>query len=97
MEDIMGKPRTGRALTNEIKYPYIVELPVTLKELDAELSRHIIAFHTSRNIRARHGRQITKENKMYFRWCFPDLTTAGAFIERFGGTIHKRVAWCPPL
>jgi hypothetical protein len=28
----MGKPRTGRALTNEIKYPYIVELPVHLKE-----------------------------------------------------------------
>ena len=52
----MGKPRTGRALTNEIKYPYIVELPVALKELDAELSRQIITFHTSRNILARHGR-----------------------------------------
>ena len=85
----MGKPRTGRALTNEIKYPYIIELPVDLK-LDAELSRQITLFHTSRKIRVRHGRQITKENKIYFRWCFPDLTTAGAFIERFGGTVHKR-------
>jgi hypothetical protein len=92
----MGKPRTGRALTNEIKYPYIVELPVDLKEsvdlkeLDAELSRQIIVFHTSRKIQVRHGRQITKESKIYFRWCFPDLTTAGAFIERFGGAVHKR-------
>ena len=86
----MAKPRTGRALTNEIKYPYIVELPVGLQELDAALSRRIIVFHTSRKIRMRHGRQITKENKIYFRWCFPDLTTAGAFIERFGGTVYKR-------
>jgi hypothetical protein len=68
----MGKPRTGRALTNEIKY-----------------SRQITLFHTSWKIRVRHGRQITKENKIYFRWCFPDLMTAGAFIERFGGTVHK--------
>ncbi len=89
----MGKPRTGRALTNEIKYPYIVELPVEsvdLKELDAELSRQIIVFHISRKLQVRYGRQVTKENKIYFRWCFPDLTTAGAFIERFGGTLHKR-------
>ena len=86
----MGKTRTGRALTNEIRYPYIVELPVALKELDTELSRRITVFHTSRRIQVRHGRQIAKENKIYFRWCFPDLTTAGAFIERFGGTVHKR-------
>jgi hypothetical protein len=86
----MGKPRTGRALTNEIKFPYIVELPIAANKLDAELSRRIIVFHTSRKIRVRHGRQITKENKIYFRWCFPDLTTAGGFIERFGGTVHKR-------
>jgi hypothetical protein len=82
----MGKPRTGRA---EIKFPYIVELPITANKLDAELSRQIVVFHTSRKIRVRHGRQITKENKIYFRWCFPDLTTAGAFIERFGGTVRK--------
>ena len=84
----MGKPRTGRALTNEIKYPYIVELALA-EELDAELSRRIVVFHTSRKIRARQGRRMTKANKIYFRWCFPDLTTAGAFIERFGGTVHK--------
>jgi hypothetical protein len=89
----MGKPRTGRALTNEIKYPYIVELPVEsvdLKELDAELSRQITVFHISRKLQVRRGRQVTKENKIYFRWCFPNLTAAGAFIERFGGTLHKR-------
>lgn len=84
----MGKPRTGRALTNEIKYPHIVELGPA-EELDAELSRRIVVFHTSRKIRERQGRRITKGNKIYFRWCFPDLTTAGAFFERFGGTVHK--------
>jgi hypothetical protein len=74
-------------LTNEIKYPYIVELAA--EGLDAGLSRRIVAFHTSRKIRVWQGRQITKENKIYFRFCFADLTTAGAFIERFGGTGHK--------
>ena len=59
------------------KNTHIVELPVALKELDAKLSRQITTFHTSQNIRVRHGRQITKENKIYFRWCFTDLTVAG--------------------
>jgi hypothetical protein len=64
--------------------------PLPAASVFAELTRQITTFHTSRNIRARHGRQITKENKIYFRWCFSDLTAAGAFIKRFGGTIHKR-------
>jgi hypothetical protein len=84
----MGKPRTGRALTNEIKYPYIVELPVALKELDAELSRQIIAFHTSRNIRAWHGRQIAKENKVLFSMVF--------FRFDNGRCVHQTVWWNNP-
>jgi hypothetical protein len=87
-EEHAAQPRAARALANEIKYPYIVELPV--EELDAELSRQITVFHSSQKLRAWQGRQITKENKIYCRWCFSDLTTAGAFIERFGGTIYKR-------
>jgi hypothetical protein len=86
----MGRPRTGKPLTNEIRYPYIVELGVDYDDLDVVLSRHIMAFHRSRNIRARHGRRTVRAGQIYFRWCFPDLTTAGAFIERFGGIVHKR-------
>jgi hypothetical protein len=85
----VGKPRTGKALTNEVKYPYIVELAVRPHETNAELNGRIIDFHRSRKIQARRGRHCIKENKMYFRWCFSDWTTAGAFIEQFGGKVYK--------
>jgi hypothetical protein len=37
--------RSGKARTNERKYPYIVELSVPLAGLDIELSRQITTFH----------------------------------------------------
>jgi hypothetical protein len=49
----VGKPRTGKALTNEVKYPYIVELAVRPHETNAELNGRIIDFHRSRKIQAR--------------------------------------------
>jgi len=51
-----NQPHSGKALTNESKYPYIVELAVEASELDAELSRQIIGFHKSRQIELQHGR-----------------------------------------
>ena len=40
-----NQPHSGKALTNESNYPYIVELAVAAGELDVELSRQIIGFH----------------------------------------------------
>jgi hypothetical protein len=84
-----GHKRGGsrRALTNETKYPFIVELAVTGEELELALSRRIIDFHNRRHIRTRHGRTINGEK--HYRWCFSDIATARAFAEQFGGAFYK--------
>jgi hypothetical protein len=83
----MRQQLSGKAVTNEKKYPYIVELFVADEKLDVELSRRIMNFHRSRKIQARHGRTIDREGQIYFRWCFPDSDTASAFKEQFGGEV----------
>ena len=82
-----NQPHSGKALTNESNYPYIVELAVAASELDVELSRQIIGFHKSRQIEPRHGRRTFTGGQSYFRWCFSDLVTARAFIAQFGGKL----------
>jgi hypothetical protein len=83
-------PPFGKALTNEIKYPNIVELVVAVDGLEVELARRIIEFHKSRHIEPRHGRRIHRENQIYYRWCFSDLATARAFLEQFGGSLVRK-------
>jgi hypothetical protein len=80
----MIKRRGNRTLANEKKYPNIVELSVPQDGLEIGLSRRIIEFHKSRQIRPRHGRQIAKGKS---RWCFADLGTACDFIDQFGGAL----------
>jgi hypothetical protein len=84
----MGKPRTGKGLSNEIKYPFVVERACNSDDL--ELNRRIGNFHNSRNIRVRYGRRIIRENQAYARWCFPDFVTALAFVQQFGGEVLPR-------
>jgi hypothetical protein len=78
---------TERAVTNETKYPHIVEVVVADDELGVELSCQIMNFHRVRKIQARHGRRVVREGQNYFRWCFSDLADARAFIEQFGGEV----------
>jgi hypothetical protein len=78
----MPRRDTGvKGAANE--YPHVVEV------LDVELNRRIIEFHKSRNIEPRHGRRIFRDGENFFRWCFSDLATARAFVEQFGGEVHK--------
>ena len=77
-----------KTVRNERKYPYIAELPASVRAgLDVALSRQIIQFHKTRHVQPRHGRIILKEGRCYYRWCFSDLKTAHAFIEQFGGLL----------
>jgi hypothetical protein len=87
--DVRQQDRTGKGLTNERKYPYVVELAVTGEGLDIALSRRIVDFHKSRPIHPRHGRTIIRQEQIYYRWCFPDLAAAHAFVERFGGSLYE--------
>ena len=87
----MTEPRAGKALANENKYPYIVEISIGAPGLDL-LSRQILAFHKSRRVRPRHGRSFTKGDLVYSRWCFSELTTARNFLEQFGGAFYKITA-----
>jgi hypothetical protein len=77
----MRQPPSGKAVANESKYPYIVELVVAGDKLDVEFSRLMIDFHKSRKIQARHGRRIVREGQIFFRWCFSDLATARALTN----------------
>jgi hypothetical protein len=79
----MRRPLSGKAVTNEKEYPYIVELAVSADKLEVQLSRTMMDFHSSRKIQARHGRRT----QIYYRWCFCDLATARAFMEQFGGEV----------
>ena len=86
----MPRPPKNKPLTNEIKYPYVVELAVVGNRLDVELSRRIMQFHESRHIQLRYGRRInTKRGKTYYRWRFSDLLIARSFAEQFGGDFAK--------
>ena len=82
--------RSGKARTNERKYPYIVELSVPLTGLDIQLSRHIATFHKSRHIQVLYGRIVVRDGENYYRWCFSDLSLACAFLQQFGGELCKR-------
>ena len=81
----MAQFPSGKALTNESRYPYVVELVFPDSGLEIDLNRRIVGFHKSRRIQPRHGRQIVRDNRTYSRWCFSDLATARDFVEQFGG------------
>jgi hypothetical protein len=78
--------RKNKPLTNEIKYPYVVELAVVGDGLDIELSQRIMQFHKSQHIQLRYGRRINpRRGNTHYRWCFSDLLIARSFAEQFGG------------
>ena len=81
--------RSVKARTNERKYPYIVELSVPLTGLDIQLSSQITTFRKSRHIQVRYGRIVVRNRENHYRWCFPDLSLARAFLEQFGGELCK--------
>jgi hypothetical protein len=85
----MSQPVSGKALSNERNYPYIVELAVAADGLSVELNRRIISFHQSRHVEPRHGRRIPRSGQIYYRWCFSDLAMARTFIDEFGGALSE--------
>jgi hypothetical protein len=86
----MPPPRITKAVRNENKHPYVVELAVVSDGLDVELSRKILQFHKSRHIQPQYGRRITAgRGKLCYRWCFSDLSIARAFVEQFGAEFWK--------
>ncbi len=83
-------PPFGRkAVANEKKYPFVVEVPVTEKGLDLDLNARIIGFHKSRRTIPRFGRTGWRNEQRYYRWCFSDLAMAREFAEQFGGAFYK--------
>jgi len=78
-----------RAIKNEIRHPYIVEVAIVGDELNIQLGRQIIHFYQSQSIQPRYGRTLTTNRGKLYRWCFSDLLVARAFIEQFGGELYK--------
>jgi hypothetical protein len=83
----MSEAYNVKAAANEKEYPNIVEVAVGSQPLDVDLSRRIMLFHKLRHIEPRHGRRVNSNNRICFRWCFSELTTAHEFIEQFGGSL----------
>jgi hypothetical protein len=81
----------GKSVTNERTYPYLVEIPVATAGLGVALGRQIMEFHKSRHLQVRHGRTILREGETCYRWCFPDLMTALAFVKQFGGAFYNPI------
>ena len=79
--------QSEKVATNEKEYPNIVQVAVGNEPLDVELSRPMMLFHKSRYIEPRHGRRITRNDQIYYRWCFSDLAAARDFLEQFGGEL----------
>jgi hypothetical protein len=86
----MSEGYNVKAAANEKEYPNIVEVAVGSEPMDVDLSRQIVLFHKSRHIEPRHGRRGTRNDEVYFRWCFSELTTAHEFIEQFGGSFNPK-------
>ena len=59
----MSFARVGKAVANERKYPFIVEVPVATKGLKVELSCQIVDFHKSRGIAPQLGRTAFRDGK----------------------------------
>jgi hypothetical protein len=78
-----------KAITNEFRHPYIVEVTIVGDELNVQLGRRIMQFHQSQRIQARYGRTLTTNRGKLYRWCFSDLLIAQSFIEQFGGELYK--------
>ena len=79
----------GKVATNERTYPYLVEIPVVATGLDIALNRQIVEFHKSTTHSTATWTYNFEGRETYYRWCFPDSTTASAFVEQFGGTFNK--------
>jgi hypothetical protein len=82
-------PIDSKAVANENKYPFVIEVPVAANGLNVELSRQIVGFHKLRRILPRYGRTIWRDEQCCYRWCFSDLETTRAFVQQFGGAFYK--------
>ena len=71
-------------LTNERDFPHLVELALRPEGFRDVLLK-IGAFHRERRIPVRRGRSRYEVKPFYIRFCFPDIATADAFRNRFGG------------
>jgi hypothetical protein len=73
-------------LTNERDFPHLVELtfpPGGFRSVFLEID----AFHRDRRIPVRRGRNRHEVEQFHIRFCFPDIATADAFHNRFGGRV----------
>src|SRR6516162_6786007 len=71
-------------LRNERDFPHLVELALPLGSFRS-VFLEIDAFHRERRIPVRRGRSRHEVKQVYIRFCFPNVATADAFRNRFGG------------
>src|SRR5262245_52353502 len=78
------RKREITGLANELDFPRLVALtfpPGGFRSVFLEID----AFHRERRIPVRRGRSRHEVEQFHIRFCFPDIATADAFRNRFGG------------
>jgi hypothetical protein len=82
--EMTRRKREITGLANEQDFPHLVELalpPGGFRSVYLEID----AFHRERRIPLRRGRSRHEGEQFNIRFCFPDIATADAFRNRFGG------------
>jgi hypothetical protein len=82
--EMTRRKREITGLANEQDFPHLVELalpPGGFRSVFLEID----AFHRERRIPVRRGRSRHEGEQFNIRFCFPDIATADAFRNRFGG------------
>ena len=82
--EMTRRKREITGFANEQDFPHLVELalpPGGFRSVYLEID----AFHRERRIPVRRGRSRHEGEQFNIRFCFPDIATADAFRNRFGG------------
>jgi hypothetical protein len=85
------RKRESIGLSNERDFPHLVALaipPGGFRSVFLDFD----TFHRERRIPVRRGRSRHDVKRSYIRFCFPDMATADAFRNRFGGV---RLTYAP--
>jgi hypothetical protein len=82
--EMTRRKREITGLANEQDFPHLVELALPPGGFRS-VYLVIDAFHRERRIPVRRGRSRHEGEQFYIRFCFPDIATADAFRNRFGG------------
>jgi len=84
----MAFDRLGKALANESKYPFIIEVPLAKNRLDNHIDDEIVGFKRPHHLPPRFGAPLGESSTLLSLVLFR-FGDGRASVEQFGGTFRK--------